>query len=151
LKKIIIKSVFWDTIPNHIPHFNAVWPTSSKADVFVLVQKYSLNDSIVPYSGILPNSPILYQSSLINNVSSTTTVPIQIDIPYKFIVDKKMVLDRSFAISLMAKDSTGILYDIQTSLGSGVTFGIQQESFASNKFVLICNFLSSIEFDCDFE
>lgn len=138
-------------MPNNIPNFNAVWPTSSKADVFVLVQKFGWTDSIVPYSGIMPNSPILYQSSVIYNVSSNTTLPIQIVVPNKLIVDKKMVLDKTFAISLMAKDNRGIIYALQTSLESGCSFGIQQESFENNKFVLTCNFLSSIEFDCDFE
>ena len=151
LKRIIIKSVFWDTIPNSIPNFNAVWPTSSKADIFVQVQKFSLSDSIVPYSGILPNSPVLYKSPIIQNISNHTTTPIVIDVPNKFIVDKKMVLDRTFAISLMAKDSSNVVYNLLTNISSGVNFGIFQESFANNKFVLKCDLFSSLEFDCDFE
>jgi PKD repeat protein len=151
LKRIIIKSVYWDTIPNSIPNFNSVWPTSSTADVFVLIQKFSWTDSIVPYSGIMPNSPILYQSPLIPNVSSKTTNAIQIDVLNRFVVDKKMVLDRSFAISLMAKDKTGVVYALETSLASGSSFGIQQESFANNKFVMVCYLLSSLEFHCEFE
>src|SRR5690242_4383232 len=129
LKKIIIKSVYWDTIPNNIPYFNAVWPTSSKADIFVRVQKFAWGDSVAPYSGIMPNSPIIYESPLIHNVAYNTSVPMEIDVAGKFIVDKKMVLDGTFAISLMAKDSNNVVYALQTSLTSGCSFGIQQENF----------------------
>lgn len=151
LKKIIIRAVYWDTIPNHIANFNAVWPTSPTADVFVQVQKYSRGDSIVPYSGILPNSPILYKSPIIYNVSNNTTKPIEIDVLGKFVVDKNMVLNSTFTINLMAKDTSKLIYSLQSSLESGVSFGIQQENFYNNTFILVCNLFSSVEFDCDFE
>lgn len=151
LKRIIIKSVYWDTIPNNIPNFNSVWPTSSKADVFVLVQKFASGDSIVPRSGLMPNSTILYQSPVIKNVSNNTTIPIEINVTDKFVVDKKMVLDRSFVISLIAKDKLGKTYAIQTSMFSGGSFGIYQENFANNRFIVANNLFSSIEFDCAFE
>lgn len=151
LKKIIIKKVYWDTVPNSLPHFNAVWPASSQAAVFVKVQKLAAGDSIVPYSGIMPNSSVLYESPVIENVSNNTTVPIEINVPGKFVVDKKMVLDKSFVINLMAKDSNNMIYALQTSLAGGVSFGIMQESFADNKFVVVCDLFSSVEFDCAFE
>lgn len=151
LKKIILKTVFWDTIPNHIPNFNAVWPTSSRADIYVLVQKFAWADSIVPYSGVMPNSPILYQSQIIPNVSSHTTVPVVINVPGKVIVDKKMVMDKSFVISLMAKDTKNVIYALQSSLESGSSFGIQQESLVDNKFIVVCNLFCGVEFHCDFE
>ncbi len=81
LRKIIIKKVYWDTIPNDIPYFNAEWPTSSTAGVFVQIQKYTPGDSIAPYSGLMPNSPILYKSPIISNVYCNTTTPLTIDVP----------------------------------------------------------------------
>lgn len=151
LKKIIIEKVYWDTIPNNIPNFNSVWPTSATADVFVQVQKFSWNDSIVPYSGLMPNSPILYKSPAIPNVSNNTSKSFEIDVPNKLIVDKKMILDRTFAISLMATDSNKITYNLQNSLASGCNFGIQKEDFSNNEFVVICNLFSSVRFYCDYE
>lgn len=151
LKKIIIEKVYWDTIPNNIPNFNSVWPTSATADVFVQVQKFSWNDSIVPYSGLMPNSPILYQSPIIHNVSNNTDKSFEIDVPNKLIVDKKMVLDRTFAVSLMATDSNNIIYSLQNSLESGCSFGIQKEDFTNNQFVVVCNLFCSVKFYCDYE
>ena len=151
LKKIIIKYIQWDTIPSSTPNFNCVWPTTSKADVFVLIQHYATGDSIVPRSGIMPNSTILYQSPIIQNVSYNTFVPIMINVPDKVVVDKKMVLDRSFVISLMAKDKQGVIYALQTSKFGGSTFGIQEENFANNKFIVVSSLISSLEFDCRFE
>lgn len=151
LKKIILKTVYWDTIPDNIPYFNAIWPTSPKADVYVLVQKYAYPDSIVPKSGLMPNSPVLFQSSTIPNVYCHTTTPIEIAVPTKLVVDKKMILDRSFVITLMAKDPKNVIYSLQSSFEGGVSFGIQQENFAKNQFIVICNLFCGIEFDCDFE
>jgi len=151
LKKIVIKYIQWDTIPNSIPNFNCVWPTTANADVFVLVHEYAPGDSIVPGSGILPNSTILYQSPIIRNVSYNTFVPMEINVPDKVIVDKKMVLDRTFVISLMAKDKKGVIYALQTSKFGGSTFGIREENFTNNKFIIVSSLTSSLEFDCGFE
>ena len=151
LKKITINYIQWDTIPNSIPGFNCVWPATSTADVFVLVQECAPNDSIVPISGIMPNSTILYQSPLIQNVSYRTFIPIQIDVPERIVVDKKMVLDRSFVISLMAKDKQGVIYALQTSKFGGSSIGIKKESFEDNKFIVVSSLTSSLEFDCRFE
>ena len=115
------------------------------------MQKFRGGDSIVPYSGILPNSPILYKSPIIYNVSNNATKPIEIDVPGKFVVDKNMVLNRMFTINLMAKDTSNVIYSLQSSLESEVSFGLQKESFSDNTFILVCNLFSSVEFDCDFE
>ena len=150
LRKIIIKTAYWDTIPNHIPNFNAMWPTSSTAGVFVQIQKFSEGDSTAPY-GLLPNSPILYKSPIINNVYWNTTTPIVIDVPGKFVVDKNMLLNGTFRVFLMAKDSNNVIYNLQSSLQSGASFGIQQENLQKNTFIFLSSAFSIVEFDCDFE
>jgi len=151
LKKIIINYIQWDTIPNSNPNFICVWPTSTKADVFVLVQKYAPGDSIEPVSGIMPDSEIIYQSPVIQDVSHRTFIPIAINVPGKVIVDKQLVLDRSFVISLMAKDKEGVIYALQTSKFGGSTFHVREEDFANNKFKVVSSLTSSLEFDCRFE
>jgi PKD repeat protein len=151
LRKIIIKEVYWDTIPNNIPNFNSVWPTTSKAGVFVQVQQVKAGDSVVPYSGIFPNSQVLYKSPVIPDVASHTTVPITIDVPGKFIIDKKMVLGWGYLISIMAIDKNNIQYSLASSMEGGSTLGIRYESFADNSFVLFSGLFSYVEFDCDFE
>jgi hypothetical protein len=150
LKKIIIKQVYWDTIPNNINHFNYVWPQSSKAEIFVQLQQYRYGDSIVPYSGILPNSPVLYSSPHLHNISYNNNTPLEINVPGKVIVDKKMVLDRTFVVALLAKDTNNVVYNLLSNLSGGSSFGIQKEKFPDD-FLVICSLLSSVELVCTFE
>ncbi|BAV05017.1 hypothetical protein FLA_1022 [Filimonas lacunae] len=151
LKKIVINKVYWDTIPNHIPNFNAVWPTTPTADIFVQIQQYNNGDSIVPYSGILYNSPILYKSPVVNNVSCNTNQTIEIPVANRVVIDKKLITSWSFTISLMATDKNGTTYSLLMNKASGVSYGIIKEDLANNEFKVNCNLFSALELDCDFE
>ncbi|MGN6602609.1 MAG: PKD domain-containing protein [Ginsengibacter sp.] len=150
LRKIIINKVYWDTIPNHIPYFNYNWPTSSTADVYVQIQQYREGDSTAPYS-LLPESPILYKSPVINNLYCNTSTPVVINVPGRIVVDKNMILNGTFRVFLLAKDSNNVVYNLQSTFESGVSFGIREENLQKNKFILFFSLTSSVEFDCDFE
>ncbi len=150
LKRIIVKKVYWDTIPNRIPYFNAVWPQTSTADISVRAQHLSYGDSIVPVSGILYNSPYIFQTAAVKNISYNTSVPFEIPVTGKVIIDKPEILDRSFVLSLMATNATDT-YCLMMSFAGGTSFGIIKEDFASNSFVVTCDLFSSVELDCDFE
>ena len=150
LKKIIVKKVYWDTIPNQIPYFNAVWPQTSTADISVRAQHFSYGDSIVPVSGILYNSPYIFQTAAVKNISYNTSAPFEIPVTGKVIINKPQILDRSFVLSLMAANATDT-YCLMMSFASGTSFGIIREDFAGNSFVVTCDLFSSVELDCDFE
>lgn len=143
LKKIIINSVFWDTKPNNIDHFNYWWPTTNTATVLVKLQKY--NDGDVISNGLLINSPVLYSSNPILNVSNSTTIPIEIQVSNKVILDKKMILDRTVVLALIAKDGSGKEYNLMSNRDSGSSWQIEKDDIGNNVFNISCKLFSAVE------
>jgi PKD repeat protein len=156
LKKIIIDYIYWDTIPNSIPFFNAKWPTSPTADVFVRIQKYNGDTTTLPI-GIYPNVPVVYTSNIIKNVSYHTGTPIEIPVAGKVIIDKPSVTysytPNAYLTSLMAKDAKGNLYCIISNFGGGSSMGIDKEDINANSFIVHCSLggFGSFKLVCDFE
>lgn len=156
LKKIIIDYIYWDTIPNSIPFFNAKWPTSPTADVFVRLQKYN-GDTVTLPIGIYPNVPVAFNSPVIKNVSYKTLKPIEIPIAGKIIIDKAEITypytQNAYLASLMAKDAKGNLYCLISNFGGGSSFGITKEDLDANIFIVHCSLggFGSFQLVCDFE
>ncbi|WPU95709.1 PKD domain-containing protein [Mucilaginibacter sabulilitoris] len=143
LKKIIIKSVFWDTKSDDIDNFNYLWPADNKADLNIKLQSYTQGDVI--QHGILINSPVLYASSPIKNVSNKTEIPLEISVAKRVVLDKKMIMDRSLVLSLIAKDTAGKEYDIMSNRDFGSSWQIEREDIDNNIFVVSCKLFSVIE------
>ena len=104
LKKIIIKKSFWDTIPDHIPNFNAIWPTSSTANVFS-ANTENIHTEILSFlvAVFYLTRQYFTVARYLNNVSCNTTIPMEIVVPGKVVIDRNMIWNRTFVVSLMAK------------------------------------------------
>lgn len=150
LKKITVKKIYWNPVPNSIPYFNAIWPQTDSANIYVQFRKYTQGDSVAPYSGLMPNSPVLFTSQTVGGVPHQYDNPFNLPFNTPFVIDKKMLLDRSLAFFLMAKDATGAEFSIQCSHESGASWGMN-EDFAHNKFMIISSLFSSVELDGDYE
>jgi len=150
LKKIMFDYVQWDTINTN------GWPTSSKADIYFQIQKFT-DATVIQYS-IYPNCPIIYKSPVVKNVSCLTQIPFTISIPEKVVIDKKLIqfayldnLNNAYLISLMAVDKNGNVYCLQNNYGGGTYFGILKENFNENEFVVQIGPFSAFQLICDFE
>lgn len=151
LKSIYIEHINWDTINTN------GWPTSSKADIYFQIQKYS--DITVTNYSIYPNCPVIYKSPIVKNVSYSTQTPLTIPVSEKVVIDKNLIqfaypenLNHTYLISLMAIDKNGKVYCLQNNHGGGGNyFGILKDDFNKNEFVIQNGPFSAYLLNCDFE
>lgn len=150
LRSIQISSVYWKE-----ENTNG-WPTSSKADIFLQIQKYTDTEMTEGY--LCATCPVLYTSSVVHDVASHTTTPITIQVPERVVIDKKLInfafpdyLNNAYLAMLMAKDEDGKVYCLQSNRGGGSYFGVLRESFANNEFIVQNGLFSDYVLVCDFE
>jgi PKD repeat protein len=149
LKSIDISTVFWEENTNG-------WPATTKADIYLQIQKYT--DAAMTEGYLCINCPVIYTSALVKGVDRVTYTPITIPVTDKIIIDKKMIkfahtenLNNTYLISLMAKDANGNVYCLQSNRGGGTYFGILSENFALNQFIVQNGPFSDYKLVCDFE
>lgn len=155
LRSIDISKIYWEENING-------WPATTKADIYLQIQKYT--DTTMTTGYLCLNCPVLYSSTLIKGVDRTTNAPITIPVTEKVVIDKNLIVDKdmskfavpaninkAYLISLMAKDASGNVYCLQSNRGGGTYFGVLNENFAMNKFILQIGPFSDYKLICDFE
>ena len=155
LRSINISKIYWEENING-------WPATAKADIYLQIQKYT--DTTVTEGYLCLNCPVIYTSTLIQGVDRATNTAITIPVTEKVVIDKKLIVDKgvskfavpaylneAYLISLMAKDVNGNVYCLQSNRGGGTYFGILDENFAMNKFILQIGPFSDYKLVCDFE
>ncbi|UOQ53979.1 PKD domain-containing protein [Hymenobacter cellulosivorans] len=151
VQRVIVNSAYWSLTP--IPNFNATWPQTEQADVFVQIQHVTENSKFLP-GGIVENAPVVFRSESLKNVVRDTRTPLTIAVPGKVVLDKRK-FGRSFSsdyylISLMATDATGT-YCLVSNMFSGGNALAKVDDFASRKYVYAVSLLSSLEVECSYE
>jgi PKD repeat protein len=150
LRSIDISTVQWEKGING-------WPNTSKADIYLQIQKYS--DAAMTEGYLCSSCPVLYTSPVVKDVEHKTIVGISIPVNEKIVIDKRLIkfaypenLNNAYLISLMAKDANGNTYCLQSNRGGGGTnFGVLYENVAKNKFVVQNGPFSDYKLVCDFE
>ena len=153
LKKVIIKSIYWDTIPNRIPNFNATWPTTSYADVYVLIQNMKVGNEVhfPGPGGLAPDLPVIYKSPVLpHQYCNQNPLSLEIPVPGKVIMEKPGFGWGGYLVSMIAENAKGP-YCLFSNMWSGSTFGIWVEDFANNRFMFKAGLFSFVEFECVYE
>jgi hypothetical protein len=155
LRSIDISNIYWEEGING-------WPATVKADIYLQIQKYT--DTTMTKGYLCLNCPVIYTSTLIQGVDRVTNTSITIPVTERVIMDKKLIIDKdlskfavpaylnkAYIISLMAKDANGNVYCLQSNRGGGTYFGILNENFAMNRFILQVGPFCNYKLVCDFE
>ncbi len=150
LRFIDISKVYWEKSING-------WPTTSKADIYLQIQKYS--EATMTDGFLCSSCPVIYTSPVIREVEQLTTTSIRIPVTQKIIIDKSMIkfaipenLNNAYLVTLMAKDASGKTYSLQNNRGGGGNyFGILNEDIPSNQFIVQNGSFSDYKLICDFE
>ena len=149
LRSIRISKIYWEENVNG-------WPPTPQADIYLQIQDYSNAEMTDGF--LCTDCPLLFTSDVVADVERNTTTPIEIPVTEKFVVDKKKIrfanpenLNNAYLISLMAKDEDGNAYCLQSNRGSGTYFGILEENFTANKFIVQNGPFSEYLLICEFE
>ncbi len=153
LKKILIKTVHWDTInPNG-------WPKDTIVDLFFQIQDYT--DLYEPSLKIYPNCEVLYNSDTIQNIPMNYNIPIEIYLNEKFVLERNKLnflygdynLGHAYIFSIMGIDSNNNTFCIHNNHGGGGnSFSITKENLSTNEFVVqFGHYFSEVHLICDYE
>lgn len=149
LRSIRISKIYWEENVNG-------WPPTPQADIYLQIQDYSNAEMTDGF--LCTDCPLLFTSDVVADVERNTTTPIEIPVTEKFVVDKKKIrfanpenLNNAYLISLMAKDEDGNAYCLQSNRGSGTYFGILEDNFTANKFIVQNGPFSEYLLICEFE
>lgn len=152
LKRVEVSNVYWDVVNTN------AWPTTEEvAEVWLQIQEFT--DIAMTNKYLCADCPVVYTSPSVFNIKHSDNGPFTIPTPGDFVVDKKLVqfahpenVNNAYLITLMAKDAQGNIFRLQDNRGGGGHyFGILNENFALNRFVVQVGPFSDYHLVCEFE
>ncbi|TGE09475.1 PKD domain-containing protein [Hymenobacter fodinae] len=125
LKRLVIDKAYWSLVP--LQNFNATWPTTEYADVFVQIQQLQATSTFPP-GGLVPNAPVVFKSAIAPNVFRNTVTPMVVEVPGRVVLElpklsRGNTWANTYLVSLLAQNQHGT-YCLFSNMfsGSGQSF-----------------------------